>query len=392
MGGDAGRSAARCRRGLPHLPQLSLSAVRRAGAVNDAIVVGAGPAGAAAAIGLARAGAKVLLIERSRETGDALCGGFLSWQSLARLKALGIEADGLAGQTVRRVRLFAGSARSETMLPAAAMGVSRHRLDSALQAVAVAAGARLERGVQATGIDGYAVQTRDGAALAAPSLFLAAGKHGFRGFPREPAAWQRADPVMGLRLRMPPHAALDRLVGDAVELHLFERGYAGLVRQEDGSANLCLAVHKSRLDGPPEALLRALGGENPQLGERLAFADWSAAIDAIGHVPYGWRSGVTTPGLFRLGDQAGVIPSLAGEGMGIALASAAAAVAAWRHGGARSAPDYQARLAARMARPFALANMVWRLGERPWTASMVTSCAAAFPWLVRLTSRATRLG
>src|SRR3546814_3142160 len=39
------------------------------------------------------------------------------------------------------------------------------------------------------------------------------------------------------------------------------------------------------------------------------------------------------PILFRLGDQAGVIPSLAGEGMGLALASADAAVAAWRHGG-----------------------------------------------------------
>ena len=358
----------------------------------DALVIGAGPAGAGAAIGLARAGAKVLLLERSRETGDALCGGFLSWQTLARLAALGIDGETLGGQVVQRVRLFAGRAASETMLPAAALGVSRHRLDSALQAVAMTAGAGLERGVHATALADGTVQTRDGAVLAAPSIFLAAGKHGFRGFPREPAAWQQADPVMGLRLRMPPHAALDRLVGDAVELHLFDRGYAGLVRQEDGSANLCLAVHKSRLDGAPEALLCELGEENPRLGERLAFADWGAAIDAIGHVPYGWRSGVTAPGLFRLGDQAGVIPSLAGEGMGIALASADAAVAAWRHGGARAAPDYQLRLAARMARPFALANFVWRLGEHPRSAGMLTSCAAAFPSLVRVASRATRLG
>src|SRR3546814_9763489 len=90
----------------------------------------------------------------------------------------------------------------------------------------------------------------------APAFFLAAGKNGFRGFPREPAEWQRGDPAIGLRLRLPSHPSLDRLVGDAVELHLFDRGYAGLVRQEDGSGNLCLAVHKSRLDaagGDPEA-------------------------------------------------------------------------------------------------------------------------------------------
>lgn len=360
----------------------------------QAIIIGAGPAGSAAAIGLARAGAKTLLLERARETGDALCGGFLSWRSLARLDALGIDRAALGGQQVARVRLFTRARSSETVLPDLAMGVSRHRLDSALQAAAEEAGAALERGVHATLIDGASVQTRDGAMLSAPSLFLAAGKHGFRGFGREPAAWQQADPVIGLRLRLPQHAALDRLIGDAVELHLFDRGYAGLVRQEDRSANLCLAAHKSRLDaaeGDPIALLRALGEQHPRLGERLAFADWSCSVDAIGHVPYGWRTRETAAGLFRLGDQAGVIPSLAGEGMGLAFASAESAVAAWRRGGADASPAFQRELAGRMTRPFAIANGVWRAGENLRTAGGLTSFAASFPPLVRWAMRATRI-
>ncbi|WP_197411763.1 MULTISPECIES: NAD(P)/FAD-dependent oxidoreductase [unclassified Sphingopyxis] len=362
--------------------------------MTEALIVGAGPAGSAAAIGLARSGAQVLLLERARETGDALCGGFLSWQTLARLEAIGIAADTLGGQRVTGVRLFAGKRMSEARLPEAALGVSRHRLDSVLQVAAETAGAGLERGVHATAIADGSVQTRDGAALAASAIFLAAGKHGFRGFAREPAAWQRSDPVMGLRLRLPTHPALERLVGEAVELHLFDRGYAGLVRQEDGSSNLCLAVHKSRLDeagGDPGALLRVLGDALPRLGERLAFADWSRGVDAIGHVPYGWRTADTAPGLFRLGDQAGVIPSLAGEGMGLAVASADAAVAAWRRGGGDAAPEYQRALAARMARPFALANLVWRLGENPRTAGPMTAAASLFPSLVRIASRTTRI-
>ncbi|MBA3939705.1 MAG: FAD-binding monooxygenase [Sphingopyxis sp.] len=364
------------------------------GARTDVIVVGAGPAGSAAAIGLARGGAKVLLLDRARETGDALCGGFLSWQTLARLEALGIGRAVLGGQNVARVRLFAGLLQSETMLPGKALGVSRRRLDSLLQTAAVAAGAGLERGVHATAIDAGAVQTRNGGTLAAPAIFLAAGKHGFRGFPREPAAWQRSDPVMGLRLRLPAHPALDRLVGDAVELHLFDRGYAGLVRQEDGSGNLCLAVHKSRLDeagGDPAALLRLLGDALPHLGERLAAADWSRGVDAIGHVPYGWRTVETGSGLFRLGDQAGVIPSLAGEGMGLAIASAGAAVAAWRHSGGGAAPEFQRALAARMRRPFAMANLLWRLGENPRTAGAMTAAVSLFPALARIASRTTRI-
>ncbi len=362
--------------------------------MTDAIVVGAGPAGAAAAIRLAHAGAKVRLLERARETDDALCGGFLSWQSLARLDALGIDRTALGGQGVRSVRLFAGQRRSETMLPDGAMGVSRRRLDSVLQATAVAAGAGLERGVHATALESGTVRTRDGGALTAPAIFLAAGKHGFRGFAREPAEWQRADPAIGLRLRLPAHPVLDRLVGDAVELHLFDRGYAGLVRQEDGSGNLCLAVHKSRLDeagGDPAALLHALGNALPYLGERLACADWSRSVDAIGHVPYGWRTRDTVPGLFRLGDQAGVIPSLAGEGMGLAFASADAAVAAWRHGGDDAAPGFQQRLAVQMERPFALANLVWRTGENRRAARVMIGMASLFPSLVRMMSRATRI-
>lgn len=362
--------------------------------MTDAIIVGAGPAGSAAAIALARHGARTLLLERSRETGDALCGGFLSWHSLARLEALGLDPAMLGGQRVSSVRLFSGAHSSETALPALAMGVSRHRLDSALQAAAQKAGAAFERGVHAAAIEGDAVRTRDGATLAAPAIFLAAGKHGFRGFAREPAAWQRADPVIGLRLRLPASAGLARRVGDAIELHLFDRGYAGLVRQEDGSGNLCLAAHKSRLDdagGDPAALLRALGDVHPRLGERLAHANWSRGVDAIGHVPYGWRAADTAPGLFRLGDQAGVIPSLAGEGMALAFASAEAAVAAWRRGGAGAAGAFQHRFAARMARPFAIANLIWRAGESPRTAGGLTALASGFPRLVRWAMHATRI-
>lgn len=362
--------------------------------MTGAIVVGAGPAGSAAAIGLARNDAKTLLLDRARETGDALCGGFLSWQTLQRLDALGIDRTALGGQPVRSVRLFTRQRHSETPLPGAAMGLSRHRLDTVLQAAAVAAGAGLERGIHATAIEGGTVQTRDGTRLSAPAIFLAAGKHGFRGFAREPAKWQHGDPVIGLRLRLPRHPELDRLIGDAVELHLFERGYAGLVRQEDGSGNLCLAIHKSRLDaagGDPTAFLRVLGTELPRLGDRVAYADWSRGVDAIGHVPYGWRARDTMPGLFRLGDQAGVIPSLAGEGMGLALASADAALAAWRHGGAAAAPAFQRRLAGRMRRPFALANLIWRMGESPPAADIMTAAASLFPSLVRMMSQATRI-
>src|SRR3546814_3909256 len=94
-----------------------------------------------------------------------------------------------------------------------------------------------------------------------------------------------------------------------------------------------MAVRKSRLaaaKGSPAILFAQLADENPALGERLSALTATQHVDAIGRVPYGWRATGTQPGVFRLGDQAGVIPSLAGEGIGIALASAQCAIRHWR--------------------------------------------------------------
>jgi hypothetical protein len=77
--------------------------------------------------------------------------------------------------------------------------------------------------------------------------------------------------------------------------------------------------------------------------------------------------------------------------MGLALASGDAATAAWRHGGADAAPAFQHQLAARMTRPFAIANAVWRAGENPRTAGVLTSLSSSFPSLVRWMSQATRI-
>ena len=62
-------------------------------------------------------------------------------------------------------------------------------------------------------------------------------------------------------MRLPASPALTRLLAGAIELHLFPGGYVGLCLQEDGTGNLCMAVHRSRLTaaGSPEALLAALG-------------------------------------------------------------------------------------------------------------------------------------
>lgn len=351
---------------------------------TPALILGGGPAGSAAAIALARGGVRATILERTREPADALCGGFLSWRTLAALDRLGIAAAELNPQPITTLRLFAGTRSAEAALPGPAVGVSRARLDRLMLARAADAGAAVERGVAVRELAGRTARLADGGTVTADDILLATGKHDLRGAARD--ADDDADPVLGLRVRLPAPPG----IADAIELHLFDGGYAGLVVQEDGSANLCMAVARSRVRaaGDPMALLVTLARENPALAARLDRLDPAAAIDAVANVPYGWRARTTVPGIYRLGDQAAVIPSLAGEGMGIAIASGTAAAQAILSG--NSAGRFQASFANRVVRPMAVAGLIRRMAERPHAARPLVALARA-PWLVRTVAALTRI-
>lgn len=360
----------------------------------DPLIIGAGPAGCAAAIALAQRGGRALMLEAAAATGDALCGGFLSWRSCDSLDRLGIDRAALGGHRVTKVTLFSGQRRASASLPRAGLGISRHQLDTQLLARAVALGSGLERGQRLTEVDpDGTLRFADATQLNPATAFIATGKHNVRGLVRVPARDDR-DPAAGLRLRLAPHPALTALIGDAIELHLFDGGYAGLLLQEDGSANLCLALRKSRLreaGGDPEALLAALAADHPALGERLHFASAAPQIDAIAAIPYGWRTAQTRPGRFLLGDQAVCIPSLAGEGNGLALASGLRAAAAWHAGGEAAAPTFQHDFARATRRPVSVAMQLWHWCERPMGARLAIAAIGVAPGLARLAARLTRI-
>lgn len=350
---------------------------------TDPLIVGGGPAGAAAAIALARAGARPLLLERTREAHDVVCGAFVGWDALEALRAIGIDPWALGAHPIARVRVCAATHVVERALPHRAAGLSRRALDAALLAHATEAGVAVERGVAVRRVEGHMLHLADGAMLEADALFLATGKHALRGSPRDGTAqgW------VGLRATI---AAAPDLAG-CIELHLLDRGYAGILVQEDGRANLCLSIAPERLAaaGSAERLVALLAMEAPRLAARL---DGAGGWTAIAGVPYGWRARSTAPGLFRVGDQAAVIASLAGDGIAIALASGRAAAAAWMAGGAAAAPDYQRHFARRARRPIGIAEVLRHAAERPRLAALLVGGPARLPRALAAAAALTRIG
>lgn len=359
---------------------------------TSALIVGGGPAGCAAGIVLGRGGASVELIERSAGPRDVVCGGFLGWDALAALETLGIDAFALGARPIRVLRLASAERTLEAKLPHLAAGLSRRTLDEALIAAAVRAGTDVQRGIAARAADApNRIRLDTGEEIQADALLLATGKHELRGLGRPRNAIE-ADPVVGFRAALPPSPALQEALHEVIELHLFDGGYAGLLLQEDGSTNLCVSVARRRLSaaGDIERLVEALPAELPLLERRLREAsgqDWQA----IAGVPYGWRAQGSEPGLFRLGDQAAVIASLAGDGVAIALTSGIEAAEALLRHGPKGAQDFQARFSRRARRPLAIASALRWAAERPAARRLLMRLLALAPFLLQLGARLTRI-
>ena len=355
-----------------------------------ALIVGGGPAGSAAAVALARAGIEAELVERTDGPHDIVCGGFLGWDALAALERLGVDPAALGAREIRRLRLVSATRSVEMALPRPAAGLSRRTLDEALLAAARQSGAAVSRGrtVRAADLAERRIRLDDEEELTGEALVLATGKHELRGAGRPVDISTRP---LGLRTSLEPGEALTSALEGVVELHLYDGGYAGLLLQEDGRANLCLSAARERLRqaGGVEPLVASLAEELPALRRRLdqaAPGEWSA----VSGVPYGWRTGTTLPGLFRLGDQAAVIASLAGDGIAIALTSGLSAAAAIGRG--EDAPVWQRNFAFRAAAPLAIAEGLRWAAERQRPRGALMSVLGRLPGLTGLAASLTRIG
>jgi flavin-dependent dehydrogenase len=152
------------------------------------IIAGGGLAGSAAAASLARAGLKVILIEREAGPVDKICGEFLSIEAQQYLGKLGLDLAKLGGHEITHITLARGDKTIQTMLPFQGIGISRRRLDEAILTHAEACGATVLRGNGINRIgcgDDITLDVANIGDLRTKTLFLATGKHEVRGLRRE---------------------------------------------------------------------------------------------------------------------------------------------------------------------------------------------------------------
>jgi flavin-dependent dehydrogenase len=363
------------------------------------LVVGGGLAGAAAALALAQAGRAVTLIERETEPAHKICGEFLSIEAQQYLSRLGLDVTALGGAAISRLRLIRGAQMVSVELPFGAIGLSRFTLDEALLRRAQDCGVNVLRGrsIRKISIKEKVTLDIEDLGMTEPGiLMLATGKHELRGLKREFTPKKNQKNLIGFKMyfRLRPQAQLN--LESYIDLVLFPGGYAGLQMIENKTANLCLLIDRDRYKlcgGTWENLHAYLKKSSAFLADQLAEAEPLLAQPlTIYQVPYGFihqPGEADLPNLFRLGDQACVVQSFTGDGMSIALHSAALAVRAVLAGA--DSNSYHNQLARDVRGQMKHADLLYALLNNPVAQAGVFKLSKLWPKTLRIAAQSTRV-
>jgi menaquinone-9 beta-reductase len=380
----------------------------------DVVIIGAGPAGSLAAVLLARAGQRVLLLERQKFPRAKVCGCCLNQRAQQLLQHADLLRGLQALQPVmtQQMNLHFNQQTLPISMPGG-LAISRRAMDSWLAGEAVTAGATFldeccaEVLPESCDADGAAttdlpefrrvrILSPRGTSVAMARVVLVCDGLGHSsladipGFSSRPRLGAR----IGLGAVLSAAESANWFLPGEILMAADTGGYCGAVRTEDGSVNLAAAVDSAAIQaagGPRQCLQRIFAAAGVRVPEAMG------SVQVRGTVPLTRRSTrLTGHRLLLLGDATGYVEPFTGEGMAWALTAATLAAPLARSGLVSGwstvlQQQYERQLRDAVVREQTVCRMLSGILSRPWllrlsfaAASMVPAAAGA---LVRRVNR-----
>ena len=290
-------------------------------------IIGGGLAGLATAIEMATPEYEVILWEKRSYPFHRVCGEYISMESWSYLKHLGVPLDEMNLPIIDQLKLSVPSANEFNQhLSLGGFGISRYTIDHELAKIAKKKGVRLLENCTVREVtfqnDSHLVKTDEGDF----QVDLLVGAQGKRS--NMDKAWERAFIQKPLKASqnftaVKYHIEAD-LPEDLIGLHLFEGGYCGISKVE-GEKTYCMCyltlASSIKTAGGIAELEEKVLSKNPYLKQYLKLPRLYEKAEVISQVNFSSKSKVEEHA-FMLGDTAGLIVPLCGNGMSMAFHAA----------------------------------------------------------------------
>lgn len=372
----------------------------------DVAIAGAGPAGSSAAIRLANAGLKVLLIERKKFPRAKLCGEFISPECIGHFEELSVMPAMLraGGVDIGKTVFYARGGRSFTVesewfgTRRDALGLSRAEMDLRLMDRAREAGvevredtsfvAPLESEGRVHRISIRSVSRGEESIQAAITIDATGRTRAVSGSKRKESP---------ARVAFKTHLSGVEIETGACEIYSYPGGYGGCNGIEKGLTNLCFIASSAQVracSSDPQRVLSSAVFQNARAAKALAHAkvetEWLAVpIDRLGRA-----EAAPSHGVIAIGDSAAFIDPFTGSGMLMAFESAKIAAESiikyLPAGPAAVSAEYTRRYARRFDGRLRFSGLLRRAAFMPFLADATIFALSSSSRLQRYVARSTR--
>jgi flavin-dependent dehydrogenase len=291
----------------------------------DLAIVGGGLAGLSLSIQMAKAGCKVILFEKEQYPFHRVCGEYISLESWDFLQSLGLDLRSLNVSQIKRLCVSAKNGNSfEQELPLGGFGISRYKLDHSLSQIAKQSGVVLFEHTRVNEInfsdDEFIIQSTKGNFRAKVTV----GCFGKRS--NLDIKWKRPF-VLAKKNKLNNYVGVKYHIhynfpDDLIALHNFKKGYCGISKIENEQYCFCYLTVADNLQNSGNDIKKmeqTILSANPHLKKIFDECEmqWKEPV-VISQISFD-KKNLIEDHVLMIGDAAGMITPLCGNGMSMAL-------------------------------------------------------------------------